>query len=115
MAAKVLAVQTGFLVGNLFDGWIEGTDGIDLRASAERYADLLHDELSARYPTATIDVNYQDGVGSLPYDCKTRIDVSDDDNAWEVQRAEEEMVDVIGGDLYTRLGDNGAYVWIVSL
>jgi hypothetical protein len=115
--AAVLTVQTGFLAGNLFDGWAsDDLADIDQAASAARYAELLGERLGDAFPKAAVNVEYQDGVGALPFSCRTEATTTDEDDAWRDQEDAEARIDQIAADLYQEIGPDtdGAYVWIVK-
>lgn len=80
--AKITKISTGFLSGNLIDGW-DDQDQYDEDASAKLYAEMLTKALSEAYPGVEIEVNWQGGaVGCKPRTLNTDIEWSDwiDDN-----------------------------------
>lgn len=72
-------IHTGFLQGNLFDGWDQSDiDGLDANASAARYAEMCRAAIEQSYPGATVTVEWQaDAGGSVPYPLRTRVDGDD--------------------------------------
>ena len=69
-----ISISTGFLAGNLFDGW-GGAERINVPMSAATYAQKVEDALTEEFPGAIINLSYQVNTsGSLPFPLKTRVD-----------------------------------------
>lgn len=103
-------IRHGFLTENLFDSWSDA-DTYDHEASARKYADMVKEQLQERFPSAEIEIVWQNSAsGSLPTTLKTT--VSSSYEAEEVYREEEaavEIVEVLAGRVYEGFG------WMVEL
>jgi hypothetical protein len=96
----ITRIQTGFLSGNLFDGWSEDEMAqIEAGPSVHLFAELLEKEVRRWWPdVADIRVHFEDASGIIPASCSTRAWTDNDD-----LRAEDETVeaiDQIQADLY---------------
>lgn len=101
-----LEISTGFLSGNLFSD----EAGVDVYYSAERYADALAAALQAAYPGATIHVDWQDAVGSLPYGLQTHVRCGGDNEETDLELERiAEGVDYLCAEVW----EDGA--WIVEI
>lgn len=74
---KIMQISTGFLTGNL----LPETDGLDVSATIDRYADLLKTAIESAYPDADVSVDWQDAYGELPAPLKTQVIGDNDDLA----------------------------------
>lgn len=95
-------VRYGFHGADLFNGWDGGDmQGVDVKASAQRYADKVLAALQERYPEAEIAVPYDlDAGGALPWHFVPA--VNDRTDSPEVM-----FVEATAGDIYEK------YDWVV--
>lgn len=102
----ITKITTGFLSGNLFDGW--DMDGINEDASVRKYAEAFEAKLRANYPDAEVEVDWQDGGGVEPHSLLTRVYFDDEVDEWR-ESQEIDDIDNIGGRVYA---DQDA--WLVT-
>lgn len=100
MSQPTITITTGVLTGNLFG---DHTEGIDVEASADRYAALLRDAIEAAYPTADVTVRSSNASGSAGFGDRTHASVVDDHGDQDTAREEEIVaaVDAIGDALWS--------------
>lgn len=60
------AIETGFLVGNLFEEFGDDTGTYDVSASAERYAEMCQEALEKEFPGAEVTIRFEYAIGASP-------------------------------------------------
>jgi len=93
-------IRHGFITGNLIDD----PTGIDVAASAQRYATQLAARLETRFPGALVSTPYENASGVLPSHLKTSVL----DPEFEECDDLATIVDAIAGELY-----NCSDAWVV--
>ena len=92
-----------FLGGNLFND----TEGIDVKASVERYAELVEEAIQSEYPGAEVEIGYQvnaEGAAGGVHVAGDQID----DNTFEAMQNEESIIKLIG-DITQRVFNDGEW------
>lgn len=73
-------ISTQVLSGNLFGSWDAAADGVNEKASVERYAEQFREALAAEYPEAHITVSVQHNCeGCVSQSASDDIDLRDVD------------------------------------
>lgn len=93
-----ITIRTGWLTGDVWQHDEVGAAGLDRDASLARYRELVEDAILAAYPTADLTITVQEGDGSPPWDCRTRVYLDPEDE--ERERQIVEHVDTIGDDVW---------------
>ena len=81
-------IETGFLVGNLFEDFGDefggdignDTGAYDVSASAERYAEMCQEALEKEFPGAEVTIRFEYAIGATPIPLQTR--VADPNGFW---------------------------------
>ena len=70
-------IETGFLVGNLFEDFGDEFGGdigtYDVSASAERYAEMCQEALEKEFPGAEVTIRFEYAMGATPIPLQTKV------------------------------------------